>query len=136
MKQTIYISTIFAALLLLSGCRDQDAEANAFANDLNRLTLEITTAFRAAPTVEGIEAAQRKLAAERDALQTRYSRLKAAREFQISRTTAKIFADSVERNIQSVARLQTDNAAKIFADREFGEKMMRLISDYNSIFGE
>lgn len=132
----IIIGILILSLLALAGCStNRDAEVKAFIVDVDKVTTDLIGKINAKPTAAGIDEAQKILDGKKSDLKARYDQLKTLRGFELSDQVMKEFTDSVGKNMESVADLQIKNAEKTVADEAFGQKMNKLYTDYNAIFG-
>jgi hypothetical protein len=68
-------------------------------------------------------------------LKVKYETLKNTRGSEVSEETMKKFTDSVFKNIESVNGLKLDFVDKTLTDKDFGEKINKLVTDFNALYG-
>jgi hypothetical protein len=68
-------------------------------------------------------------------IKAQYETISKLRQAQVSQDMMKKLTDSTTKNISSVNGLQIDFATKTVGDKEFGEKITKLVKDYNSLYG-
>ena len=127
----ILTSLVFAAC---SGA-GKDAEVNAFVTDSDKLASEIVQKVKANPTAKGVEEAQKVLEAKKADLKAKYDKLKTVSGYEIKEETMKKFTDSTFKNIESVNGLKIDYVDQTLDDAVFGEKINKLVTDFNALYG-
>ena len=127
----ILTSLVFAAC---SGA-GKDAEVNAFVTDSDKLATEIVQKVKANPTARGIEEAQKILEARKTDLKAKYDKLKTVSGYEVKEETMKKFTDSTFKNIESVNGLKIDYVDQTLEDAVFGEKINKLVTDFNALYG-
>jgi hypothetical protein len=134
MRKSLFSLVVLIAMAL-SGCSvNKDAEVNAFVTEMNKLAADIVRAVDEKPST-GVDEAQKLLDARKADLKTSFEKIKDVRGFQLSKETSKKLTDSVTKNVESVGGLQIKYAEKSAADKKFGEKLSKLSTDFNSIYG-
>jgi len=136
MTKALLISLI-ALFTGLSACSsvNKDAEVNSFIGDMDQLASDIVRTVEAKPGVSGVEQAQKLLDERRPQLKANFDKLKDVRGFQVSKATTEKFEAAVSKNVELVGGLQIKYADKSAEDAAFGNKLNKLSSDFNSIFG-
>lgn len=140
-RQNLTMKKIILSLLVLTsfalaGCgAGKDAEVNDFVAESEKLAKEIVQKVKANPTTSGVEEAQKVLDAKKSELKAKYDRLKTVSGYEIKDETMKKFTDSTFKNIESVNGLKIDFAEKTFDDEAFSEKINKLVTDYNNLYG-
>lgn len=134
MRNTLFILLItFAAVF--SGCSmNKDAEVNSFVTDMDKLTGEIVKAVDEKPAT-GVDRAQQLLDARKTEMKANFEKLKDVRGFQLSEEMKKKFTDAITKNVEAVNTLQIKYVEESIEDQSFGQKLKKLSTDYNSIFG-
>lgn len=126
---------VFASFAL-AGCRSgKDSEVSAFIKDADTLTADIVQRVKANPSSAGVTEAQRILDDKKANMKAKYDSLKAVRGSDVSEETMKKFTDSTFKNIESVNDLKLDLINETLADEDFGEKIDKLVNDYNDLYG-
>jgi hypothetical protein len=122
--------------LMIIGCKSisKDAEVNAFIADSDKIASEIVRKVKANPTASGIDEAQRLLDAQKAGLKAKYDVLKQVRGYEVSEEIMKKFTDSTFKNIETVNGLKLDFVEKTLGDKTFGEKIDKLVNDFNAIY--
>jgi hypothetical protein len=134
MRNTLFVLMI-ACAAVFSGCSmNKDAEINSFITDMDKLTGEIVKAVDEKPST-GVDRAQQLLDARKSEMKASFEKLKDVRGFQLSEEMKKKFTDSVAKNVEAVNTLQIKYVEESIEDKNFGEKLKKLSTDYNSIFG-
>lgn len=133
MRNTLFV-LLFTFAAVFSGCSiNKDAEINSFITDMDKLTEEIVKAVEEKPST-GINRAQQLLDARKNEMKASFEKLKDVRGFQLSEEMKKKFTDSIAKNVEAVNILQIKYVEESIEDRDFGEKLKKLSTDYNSIF--
>ncbi|HLM01036.1 MAG TPA: hypothetical protein VK400_08255 [Pyrinomonadaceae bacterium] len=136
MRNSLFILLIALVMTFSAACGlNRDAEVNSFVAEMDKLTAEIVSAVDEKPGTPGVERAQKLLDARKTELKANFEKLKDVRGFQLSRETTKKFTDAVAGNVESVNSLQIKYVDKTSADENFRQKLNKLSSDFNSIFG-
>lgn len=68
-------------------------------------------------------------------MKANFEKLKDVRGFQLSEEMKKKFTDAVTKNVEAVNTLQIKYVEESIEDQSFGQKLKKLSTDYNSIFG-
>lgn len=136
MRKKILGLMIVASFVLSAACgAGKDAEVNAFVTDTDSLTREIVRQVKTNPTATGVEAAQKLLDAKSSDIKAKYDRLKTVSGYEIKEETMKKFTDSTFKNIETVNGLKVDYIDKTLEDAAFGEKINKLVTDFNALYG-
>lgn len=134
MRNTLFILLITIAAAFSACSLNKDAEVNSFISEMDKLTNEIVKTVDEKPTT-GVDRAQQLLDARKSELKASFDKLKDVRGFQLSEEMKKKFTDAVTKNVTAVNTLQIKYAGESVTNEGFGEKLRRLSTDYNSIFG-
>jgi hypothetical protein len=113
---------------------NKDAEVNSFVTDMDKLTGEIVKAVEEKPAT-GVDRAQQLLDARKTEMKANFEKLKDVRGFQLSEEMKKKFTDAIAKNVEAVNTLQIKYVEESIEDQSFGQKLKKLSTDYNSIFG-
>ena len=133
--KTILFGLFMTIVLAFSGCGlNKDAEVNSFITEMDKLTAEIVRAVDEKPT-DGVDKAQKLLDARKSELKKSYESFKDVRGFQLSKEMQTKFTEAVTKDIEAVGNLQIKHAKTSVADEAFAQKLDKLTTDYNSIFG-
>jgi hypothetical protein len=134
MKKSLFGLAVLIALASSACGVKKDAEVGAFVTETDKLAAEIVRAVDEKPS-SGVDDAQRLLDSRKAALKANFEKLKDVRGFQLSKEMSKKLTDSVTKNVESVGGLQIKYVEKAAADKNFAEKLKKLASDFNSIYG-
>jgi hypothetical protein len=134
MKNTLIILLMIVAVAFSACSFNKDAEVNSFIAEMDNLTNEIVRAVDEQPAT-GVDKAQRILDGRKAEIKTSFEKLNDIRGFQLSDEMKKKFTDAITKNVEAVNTLQIKYVEQSVEDNSFGEKLKKLSTDYNSIFG-
>ena len=134
MRKIAFGLAIIACLTLI-GCGNGDADINAFTTDFDKLTNDIVAKIKATPTAAGIDEAQKMLDGKKADMKTKLDGLKQLRGFQVSKDSTKKLADSLKKDLTTINSLKIDYMDKTLSDKDFSEKLNKLVVDFNAISG-
>ena len=121
--------------LTLIGCGNADADINAFTTDFDKLTNDIVAKIKATPTAAGIDEAQKMLDGKKSDMKTKLDGLKQLRGFQKSKDSTKKLSDSLKKDLTTVNSLKIEYMDKTMSEKDFSEKLNKLVVDFNAIGG-
>ena len=131
----IAIGLITIVCLTLIGCGNGDADINAFTADFDKLTNDVVAKIKATPTAAGIDEAQKMLDGKKAGIKTKLDSLKQLRGYQVSKDSTKKLTDSLTKNLTTINSLKIDYMDKTMSDKDFSEKLNKLVVDFNAIGG-
>jgi hypothetical protein len=119
------------AILSVAGCKKDD-EINSVMTDIHSVTDEIVKTIDAAPTADGVGAAQRIFDAKRKDLQAKWDGIKGARGFQVSKETQEKMQASYLKDFTAMKSLELKHMS--VQNSEFKTRLAKLIKDWGDTF--
>lgn len=130
MKSTLLLVLLTALCFSLVGCGlNKDAEVNAFAADLEKMTNEMASKIDSNPSEAGVDEAQKVLDAKKDSIKKTFTELKNATGY-VSEDAKKKMMDSMERTSKVISGLGTKHAMALAQDPDAIKKFQKLMNDY------
>jgi hypothetical protein len=134
MKKIALSLIVFAGFIFTACSVNKDAEVQDFISAADNLAAEIVQKVKANPTPAGLDEAQKILDGKKSEIKSKYDNVKHLRGYEVSEATMKKLTDSSSKNLESVNGLQVDFAEKTVYDQAFGEKITKLVKDYNALY--
>ena len=131
----IAFGLVILGCLTFIACGNADADINAFTTDFDKLTNDIVAKIKAMPTAAGIDEAQKMLDGKRADMKTKFDGLKQLGGFQVSKDSTKKLTDSLKKDLTTINSLKIDYMDKTMSDKDFSEKLNKLVVDFNTIGG-
>lgn len=133
--KTVTLTLVVLLSVILVGCGNQDTQVQSFITASDKLAADIVQKVKANPTASGLDEAQKMLDDKKSEIKSQYDTISKLRQAQVSQDMMKKLTDSTTKNLTSVNGLQIDFAAKTVGDKAFGDKITKLVKDYNSLYG-
>ena len=131
----IAFGLLMIVCLTLIGCGNADADIKAFTTDFDKLTNDIVATIKATPTTAGIDEAQKMLDGKKSEMKTKLDGLKQLRGFQVSKESTKKLTDSLTKDLTTINSLKIEYMDKTMSDKDFSEKLNKLVVHFNAISG-